>query len=199
MEGFEIIFELALPLFLIMDPIGNSASCQAILRNYSPLQQRRILVRELLLSLILMVMFQFLGGWLLKYLDLERSTLSLAGGVILFIISLKMIFPEEHGSLEAHEKEPFLVPIATPLMAGPSLLAAIILYSNREPSLILFISILLAWIVSLVVMVGFTYFQPLLGERGGKAAERLMGMVLVLISVQMLEEGVRMFIDTMYP
>lgn len=195
MGGFETIFELFLPLFLIMDPVGNSASCQAILRNYTPLQQRRILIRELLLSLVLMVLFQFLGGWMLKYLDLERSTISLAGGVILFIISLKMIFPEEHGGLEAHTKEPFLVPIAIPLVAGPSLLAAIILYSNRESSLTLFVSILLAWIISLIVMIGFTYFQPLLGERGGKATERLMGMVLILISVQMLEEGVRMFME----
>jgi multiple antibiotic resistance protein len=198
MEHFRTVFELAFPLFLIMDPVGNSAACQAILRNVTPGQQRRILLRELILALILMALFQFLGRWLLEYLGLNQSTLRLAGGMILFIISLKMIFPEEHGSLEAHEKDPFLVPIATPFVAGPSLLAAIMLYSHREEgSLVLFAAILAAWIVTLVIMLGFTYMQPVLGERGGRAAERLMGLVLILLSVQMMEEGVRMFIHSL--
>ena len=198
MDLFKTLFELILPLFLIMDPVGNSASCQAILRNYTSQQQRRILLRELLLALLLMILFQFLGDWLLKYLDLERSTLSLAGGVILFLISLKMVFPEEHGSLAAHERDPFLVPIATPFVAGPSLLAVIMLYSNREQgAFLLLASILIAWVVSVLIMIGFTYFQPLLGERGGRAAERLMGLILVLLSVQMLEEGVRMFLASL--
>ena len=198
MEHFRTVFELAFPLFLIMDPVGNSAVCQALLRNYTPGQQRRILLRELVLAFVLMVLFQFLGRWLLEYLDLSQSTLRLAGGVILFIISLKMIFPEEHGSLEAHEKDPFLVPIATPFVAGPSLLAAIMLYSHREQgSLLLFSAILTAWAVTVILMLGFTYMQHLLGERGGRAAERLMGLVLILLSVQMMEEGVRMFIESL--
>jgi len=192
------VFELAFPLFLIMDPIGNSASCQAILRNYTPKRQRRILLREMIFALILMIMFLFLGDWLLKYLDLDRSTLSLAGGVILFLISLKMVFPEEHGSLAAQERDPFLVPIATPFVAGPSLLAVIMLYSNRGPDAqIILISIASAWVASLIIMFGFTWFQPLLGERGGRAAERLMGLILILLSVQMLEEGVRMFLKSL--
>jgi len=198
MDLFKPLFELILPLFLIMDPVGNSPPCQAILRNYPPRRQRGILLRELLFALILMILFQFLGDWLLKYLDLERSTLSLAGGVILFLISLKMVFPEEHGSLSAHERDPYLVPIATPFVAGPSLLAVIMLYSNRaESPLLLLASILIAWVVSVLIMLGFTYFQPLLGERGGKAAERLMGLILILLAVQMLEEGVRMFLGSL--
>ncbi len=198
MDAFRTMFELILPLFLIMDPVGNSASCQAILRNYTPQQQRGILLRELFFALILMILFQLLGDWLLKYLDLQRSTLSLAGGVILFLISLKMVFPEEHGSLGAHERDPFLVPIATPFIAGPSLLAAIMLYSNRvEDLLLLLASILIAWVVSVIIMLGFTSFQPLLGERGGKAAERLMGLILILLAVQMLEEGMRMFLESL--
>jgi multiple antibiotic resistance protein len=198
MDVFRTMFELILPLFLIMDPVGNSASCQPILRNYTSRQQRGILLRELGFALVLMVLFQFLGDWLLKYLDLQRSTLSLAGGVILFLISLKMIFPEEHGSLGAHERDPFIVPIATPFVAGPSLLAAIMLYSNRvEDALLLLGAILIAWGVSVLIMLGFTYFQPLLGERGGRAAERLMGLILILLAVQMLEEGVRMFLASL--
>lgn len=198
MQYINITFELALPLFLIMDPVGNSAACQAILRNYTPAQQRRILFRELFLALILMIVFQVLGNYLLEALNLNQSTLRLAGGVILFIISLKMIFPESHGSLEAHEQDPFLVPIATPFVAGPSLLAAIILYSSNEGgSLILFISILSAWLVTAGIMLSSTYLQHLIGERGGRAAERLMGLILILLSVQMMEEGVRMFVHSL--
>lgn len=198
MDSYRTIFEIALPLFLIMDPIGNVAACIAILRDFSAKQQMLIILRELLFALAIMIFFQFLGGAILKILDLEQSTLRLAGGVVLFIISLKMVFPEERGSLQRVEKDPFFVPIATPFIAGPSLLAAIMLYSRQEEgSLILFAAIMLAWLATSGIMLLATSLKDKIGPRGSRAAERLMGLILVLLSVKMMEEGVRMFMQPM--
>lgn len=195
MNEFKPIFEIALPLFLIMDPFANSTACLAILRNYSPAYQRWIIFRELIIALILMLAFQFLGRMLLDVLDIQQSTLRLAGGVILFIISLKLIFPEERGSLAQYEKDPFIVPIATPFVAGPSLLAAIMLYSHRDMATgVLLTALLLAWCATLAIMLAATALQHVLGPRGSRAAERLMGLILILLAVKMMEEGIQLFL-----
>ncbi|MGM0646307.1 MAG: MarC family protein, partial [Thermodesulfobacteriota bacterium] len=118
MDALRLVLELAFPLFLIMDPIANSAACLAILKGYSPPKQRRIIFRELLIALVLIMIFQLLGKWLLTLLGLHQSTLRVAGGIILFIISLKLIFPEDQGPVGGNDKDPFIVPIATPFIAG---------------------------------------------------------------------------------
>ncbi len=195
MNNIKQVIEIAIPLFLIMDPFANSTACLAILKDYSPGERSRIIFREMIFALLLMVIFQFFGGLLLDFLSIDASTLRIAGGIILFIISLKLIFPEEKGSLTRYEKDPFIVPIATPFVAGPSLLAAIMLYAKKEPSsVLLFLSVLLAWVASLSIMLLFIRMGMFLKERGTRAIERLMGLILVLLAVQMLEEGVRYFI-----
>jgi multiple antibiotic resistance protein len=132
---------------------------------------------------------------LLDILEIQQSTLRLAGGVILFIISLKLIFPEERGSLAEYEKDPFIVPIATPFVAGPSLLAAIMLYSHRDIATdTLLIALLLAWTATMGIMLAATALQHVLGSRGSRAAERLMGLILILLAVKMMEEGVQLFL-----
>ncbi len=195
METFHSIFEIAFPLFLIMDPIANSTATLAILKNLSPWEQKKVIFRELLIALLIMLVFQFLGEALLKFLDINQSTLKIAGGIILFIISLKLIFPEEQGRIDKYEKDPFIVPIATPFISGPTLLAAIILYSNQVgKSFVLISALLLAWFFTLVIMLLATNLSHILGDKGSKAAERLMGLILILLAVQMLEEGVYMFL-----
>lgn len=188
------LFEIAFPLFLIMDPIANSATCLAILKDFSPVRQRRIIFRELLIALGIIILFHFLGEGLLILLGIQQSTLRVAGGVILFIISMRLVFPspEENG---IPDKDPFIVPIATPFIAGPSLLAAVMVYSRREEGgLVVLGAILIAWLASLGVMLAAPSLQRVLGKRGIRAAERLMGLILILLSVQMLEDGVRMFL-----
>jgi len=198
METFRSVFELAFPLFLIMDPIANSTATLAILKDHPPWRQRRIIARELVIALVLALAFQFLGEWLLNLLDIEQSTLRVAGGIILFIISLKLIFPEEHGAVDEYESEPFIVPIATPLIAGPTLLAAVMLYAHRDSNtLLLSGALLLAWAATLGIMLLFVSLKDVLGQKGARAAERLMGLILILLAVQMLEEGVRMFLEGM--
>lgn len=191
------ILEISIPLFLIMDPFANSTACIAILKDHSPRTQQKIILREMLIALFLMVIFQFFGSFLLNFLSIDKSTLRIAGGIILFIISLKLIFPEEQGSLSQYEKDPFIVPIATPFIAGPSLLAAIMLYAKKTPSQFkLFLSIFIAWFGCLIIMLTFTRLKKVLKERGTRAIERLMGLILVLLAVQMLEEGIKYFLET---
>ncbi len=190
--------EISIPLFLIMDPFANSTACLAILKDHPQKTQQKIIFREMIIALIIMIVFQFFGSFLLNFLSIDKSTLRIAGGVILFIISLKLIFPEDKGSLSQYHRDPFIVPIATPFIAGPSLLAAIMLYSKKTHSqAMLFLSIIIAWSISLIIMLSFTKLQYILKDKGTKAIERLMGLILVLLAVQMLEEGIKYFIETM--
>ncbi|HKK33945.1 MAG TPA: MarC family protein [Desulfomicrobiaceae bacterium] len=188
------MFEIAFPLFLIMDPIANSATCLAILKEFSPVRQRRIIFRELAIALGIIIMFHFLGEGLLTLLGIQQSTLRVAGGVILFIISMRLVFPAPEENV-VPGGDPFFVPIATPFIAGPSLLAAVMVYSRREEGgMVVLGAILIAWLGSLGVMLAAPSLQRVLGKRGIRAAERLMGLILILLSVQMLEDGVRMFL-----
>ncbi len=191
------IFEVAFSLFLIMDPIGNAPITLTLVRSFPPKKQLRIIVRELLFALLVMIFFEFLGDILLSFLKIDHSTLRISGGVILFIISLKMIFPEDRGKFLEEDSELFFVPIAVPFFAGPSLMTAVIIYSHRYDPQIVFSAIMLAWVSALLVMLLAFRFRNLLKDKMGRAAERLMGLILVFISIQMLEDGVRMFINSL--
>ena len=113
-------------LFLIMDPLGNLPIFMSVLKHLEPKRRRVVLIRELLIALILMLIFLFAGEKILAFLNLRTETVSISGGIILFLIAIKMIFPTPESNvtgLSAGE-EPFLVPLAIPLVAGPSILAA---------------------------------------------------------------------------
>jgi multiple antibiotic resistance protein len=199
MEAVSIwtILEIALPLFLIMDPVGNAVICVAILREFPPARQRRIILRELLIALLIALLFTFLGEFLLSLLDIQPSTLRIAGGIILLIISLKMVYPPQMDHQEV-DRDPFIVPIAVPFIAGPSLLAAVMLYAHREgggPNVPL--AVLLAWAATAVIMFFSPDLKRTMGQRGLRAAERLMGLILIFLSIQMMEDGVRMFIASL--
>ncbi|WP_320171013.1 MarC family protein [Maridesulfovibrio sp.] len=190
------VFEIAFPLFLIMDPLGNLPVCLSMLKDFSPRRQRRILLRELLFALFITVLFMYLGAGLMNVLNIHQSTLRIAGGVILFIISMKMIFPKTDGNATEAEKDPFIVPIAVPLFAGPSLLAAVMVYGSRgDGNLTVLSGVLLAWGASVIIMLTGPALARLLGQRGLRACERLMGLILILLSVQMLEDGIAYYIN----
>lgn len=190
------VFEIALPLFLIMDPVGNASICLALLRDYEPRRQRRVILRELLFALAIVFLFYFIGEGLLGALEIEQSTLRVAGGVILFIISLKMVFPRDGEEVEPPVRDPFIVPIAVPLIAGPSLLATVMVFARRAPGggALVLLAILAAWAGTAVIMLVAPALTRVLGARGMRAAVRLMGLVLILMAVQMLEDGVRLFL-----
>lgn len=189
------IVSIAFPLFLIMDPLGNLPVCLGMLRDYSPKRQRAILLRELLIALGVIIAFIYLGAGMMKMLNIHPSTLRIAGGVILFIISIKMIYPSaDSGSVATQEKEPLIVPIAVPFFAGPSLLAAVMVYGSKgNAGFYPLAGTLLAWLMSLAIMMIGPTLANFLGKRGLRACERLMGLILILIAVQMLEDGFKLY------
>ena len=190
-------FSAAVMLFLIMDPLGNLPVFLSILRHIDPKRRRKVMMRELLFSLVIMMAFLFVGQQILNFLNLRQEAVSIAGGIILFLIAIKMIFPSEGGvtGLAAGE-EPFLVPMAIPMIAGPSILASLLLLANQEPTRMAdwSLALLMAWGASAVILMFYEVFNKLLGERGLTAVERLMGMLLVMISVQMLLDGVHHYL-----
>jgi multiple antibiotic resistance protein len=181
-------------LLLIMDPVGNIPPFLSILRTVPAERRRIVLLREILFAYGVLLVFLFLGNYLLRFLRLEEETLSIAGGIVLFLIALRMIFPGEGGTTgEALEGEPFLVPLAIPLFAGPSTLAALLLLQRSSPDDTgsLLIAVTIAWAIGGTILLGSTFFYRLLRERGLIAIERLMGMLLVMVAVQMLVNGLR--------
>ncbi|TAA45936.1 YhgN family NAAT transporter [Corallincola spongiicola] len=183
----------AVTLFLIMDPLGNLPIFLSVLKNIEPKRRRAVLIRELVISLVIMMLFLFAGSSILDFLQLTQESVSIAGGIILFLIALKMIFPQPGGVTGlAVGEEPFIVPLAIPLIAGPSILAALLLLAHQDPSRMVDWSLALvgAWTVSSLILLFSGLFHRMLGERGLTAMERLMGMLLVMISVQMFLDGI---------
>lgn len=183
----------AVMLFLIMDPLGNLPVFMSVLKTIERKRRRVILVRELCFALIILLIFLFSGQAVLDFLNVRQETVSIAGGIILFLIALKMIFPQHGNPLGlAVGEEPFLVPLAIPMIAGPSTLAALILLANQNPDRMVDWTIALgaAWIISAIILLFSEVFHRLLGERGLTAMERLMGMILVMIAIQMLLDGI---------
>lgn len=191
------IFSAATMLFLIMDPLGNLPIVLSILKHIDPARRRKILIRELLVALVILLLFLFAGRNILSFLHVAPETLSISGGVILFIIAIKMIFPSA-GSITglAAGEEPYIVPIAIPMIAGPSVIASLLLLSSQYPNKLseLSIAVVLAWLGSFVILMFYGFFHRLLGEKGLRAVERLMGLLLVMISTQMFLDGLKSYI-----
>ncbi|EKE73030.1 YhgN family NAAT transporter [Gallaecimonas xiamenensis] len=190
-------FAAAVTLFLIMDPLGNMPVFISILKHLPPKRRRLILVRELCLALGVMLIFLFGGETVLHFLGLKQESVSIAGGIILFLIAIKMIFPSPGGVTGlAVGEEPFLVPMAIPLMAGPSILASLILMSNQAPNQLGLLTLALvgAWAVNAVILLFSEVLMKIMGERGLTAMERLMGMILVMIAVQMFLDGIARYL-----
>ena len=190
------LFSAVVTLFLIMDPIGNIPLFLSILKTVPPDRRRLVLVREIVFAYAVLLVFLFLGRYLLRFLGLEQETISIAGGIVLFLIALRMVFPVEASGSVDIEGEPFLVPLAIPLIAGPSTLAALLLLQRSAPTqtVSLFTALTIAWAISGIILLSSTALYRLLGQRGLIALERLMGMLLVMVSVQMLLNGIRVFL-----
>jgi multiple antibiotic resistance protein len=191
------ILSAVVTLFLIMDPLGNIPLFLTALKPVSPERRRRVLIREIGFAYIVLLACLFLGSIVLRLLGLEQETISVAGGIVLFLIALRMIFPGAGGSPgDALEGEPFLVPLAVPLIAGPSTLAAILLFQRSAPGYTgsLLLALTIAWALSGAILLSSTFFYRLLRERGLIAMERLMGMLLVMIAVQMFMNGIKAFL-----
>lgn len=185
-------------LFLVMDPLGNVPLFLSVLKSVPAARRQRVLLRELGFAYVVLVLFLLIGNALLRFLGLEQEAVSIAGGIVLFLIALRMIFPGQGSLTEGTlEGEPFIVPLAIPLVAGPSTLATLLLLDRTVPSstLTLLFVVTVAWALGGVILLSSTFLYRILGERGLIAMERLMGMLLVMVSVQMLMDGIATFLD----
>lgn len=183
----------ALLLFLILDPLGNIPVFLSLLKGLPPARQRVVIMRELLIALAVLMLFLWAGRYLLELMHLRQESVSIAGGIILFLIGLRMIFPPAEGIMgEQPDGEPFIVPMAIPMIAGPSGMAAVMLLGSQEPGRMgeWSLALAIAWAATAIILFSATYLQKLLGTRVLTAIERLMGMVIVAISVQMLMDGI---------
>ncbi len=191
------IWSAAVLIFFLMDPLGNIPVMLAVLKGLDPKRQRQIIIRELLIALLVLVVFLFSGEALLNFMHLQQESVTIAGGIILLIIGLRLIFPKPEGVMGKQlDGEPFIVPIAIPMIAGPSVLAMLILLTKSDPTQMTtwFLALLIAWSLSAVILLAAPLLYRVLGEKGLNAIERLMGMILVMMAVQMLINGVKILL-----
>lgn len=191
------LLAMTFSLFLLMDSVGNVPLFISILKGIPQKRQLVIIFRELLIALLVMITFHFVGDALLSALQIQEYAVLISGGIILFLLSLKMIFPSvKDPDTDIKDKEPFIVPLAIPLVAGPAVLAAIILYARQQPEAYITITaIVLAWAISTIILLSSAFINRVLGSRGILATERLMGLILTMMSVQMFLKGFGQFLE----
>ncbi|WP_346856767.1 YhgN family NAAT transporter [uncultured Draconibacterium sp.] len=191
------IMSAAVLLFFLMDPLGNIPVLLSVLSGIEPKRQRFIIAREVSIALVILLIFLYAGKPLLNFLHLQQETVTISGGIILLIIGLRMIFPKPEGIMGANpDGEPFLVPIAIPLIAGPSVLAMLMLMTQSSPENMThwLTALVVAWAASSVILMLAPFLLRLFKHRGLTALERLMGMILVMMAVQMLINGIKVLV-----
>jgi len=183
-------------LFLVIDPFGNVPFFVAALKDVDPARRTRVTIRELIIAYVVMVAFLFAGEHFLRVLGISGPALTIAGGVILFLIAIKMVFPVRGRSPEEDlQGEPLIVPLAIPYIAGPSVLAVELLLMSDEPERwpVWLIAITVAWAATALIVLFGSQVAERLGRRGLVAIERLMGMILVAIAIQMFLTGADLY------
>lgn len=189
-------------LFIILDPIALALILPSLMKSVPEERRRKAIVREMFFALALLLLFFFLGNEIVGLLGLEQSTLSISGAIVLFLIALGMVFPSlaalttssPSPASKEPETEPFIVPIAIPMIVGPSSISFVMIKGARfagESNSVSFIgSICAAWFLGLCIVLLSPYIIKKLGRRGSLAMERVIGILLILISVQMFMNGI---------
>lgn len=185
-------------LLLVMDPLGNIPLFVSLLQNVAPERRRRVILRECAIAFALLLFFVFFGRWILALLGLSDASLNIAGGVILFLIALRLVFKHPEGVFgnEPQDAEPFIVPLAIPSIAGPSAIATVILLVSRAPERMAdwITALAVASALTLLLLLAAERIARLLGSRGLAAVDRLMGLILTAIAVEMLLKGIEGFV-----
>jgi MarC family membrane protein len=193
------ILSAVILLILVTDPFGNVPLVNAMLAGVTPPRRRLIIVRECAIAFAILALFMAGGQSVLRVMHLSASSLSIAGGVILFMIAIRMVFAHPEGAfgLQARGGEPFVVPLAVPLIAGPSALATVMLMATREPQKILTwaAALVVTMLLAAVILLAGDKLQRWMGERAMQAVERLMGLILTAIAIEMLLDGIRAFVE----
>lgn len=191
-------YTIAFILFLIMDPLGNISSFLGLVKEIPRKEINKIVIREMLIALSIMLLFNFIGEYLFDLLHVSEKTVRITGAVILFLSAIKILFPTiDSPRNNLPPGEPYIVPLAVPLIASPALLAMIMLFAHIVPNIsFMLMAILSAWLASSFILLNANRIQKVLGSNGLVAIERLMGMVLVLIAIQKFLEGIQLFVKS---
>lgn len=186
------IISIAFTLFLVIDALGTLPAYLSQVEGINTKKSLKIAIRELLFALILMFAFFYIGQLLLELLGFSRSTVELSGGILLFLIAIRLIFGNEEHSTRWKKGRPFIVPIATPLLAGPSFFAVITIFAESDiANYIIFSAVLIAWFASALIYLFGRPIYNLIGDKGLLACQRLMGLLIALVSVRMILEGIK--------
>jgi multiple antibiotic resistance protein len=191
------LYTATITLLLVMDPLGNVPLFLAVLNNVAPKRRQWIILRETFFAFIILVFFLFFGKHILEGMHISEPALQVAGGIILFLIAIRMIFPDHTQEDKTQTKEePLIVPLAIPLVAGPSTLTMVMLLANQAPYEMTrwFTALTIAWLVTTIILVFADGLRKILGDRGLTAIERLMGMILTTMAVQMFLTGFEQFL-----
>ena len=180
-----------------MDAFGNIPLFIGALKKVSPERRKFVLMRELIIAFAIMTAFLFLGRWFLNAFGISDYSLSIAGGILLFLISIDLVFStdDEDAKSSPKEDEPFIVPLAIPLVAGPAALSMVMVLAAQQPNKwIVLAAVIVASVFNSIVLMSSFPLSNLLGKRGLMAIERLTGMILILMSVDMIMSGISTFI-----
>lgn len=187
------IFALTFSLFLVLNSLGNIPLFVGLLTKFDVKKQRRIITRELLIGLAILLLFNFFGDGILEMIGISQPIIGIAGGTLLFIIALGMIFPrqqEKRNHEMLNKQEPYIVPLAMPIIAGPGAIATVMLYTEQlhNPWMMTGV-ILMAWIPTYLILLASSNIKYFLGQKGLLACQKLGGMLICLIAVQMFTSG----------
>lgn len=191
------LYSAIITLILVMDPLGNIPVFLSVLSHVTPKKRRHIIFREAVIAYFILLFFLLFGQHILRGMHISQPALAIAGGIILFLIAIRMIFPENDNKEKVQKNiEPFIVPLAIPLIAGPSTMAMVMLLASQAPYRLTtwIVALTAAWLFTTTILVFASSLSRYLGERGLIAIERLMGMILTTMAVQMFLTGFEQFL-----
>lgn len=196
----SILLSSFILLFLVTDPLGNLPIFVSLMKAVPKERRLKLIVREISLAFLFLLIFMKFGGTILALMHLSQNSLGIAGGVILFLIALRMVFPHPDGVFgPMSDGEPYIVPIAIPSVAGPSALATALLLGSSKPEFMVshILALALAMGVSAFTLGFAEVISRVLGERVTTAFERLMGLILTAVAAEMLLSGIREYLKTL--
>ncbi len=187
------MLQIILLLFIVLDPFGNMVTINSLLQEMEPGRRRMVMLRESGIALLILLAAVFAGEAIMGALGLKPYALGIAGGIVLFMIAMGMVFPARRPGEEQDSGDPFIVPIAMPFIAGPGTISLVLLLAEKHDRLTVAAAVLIAGSISAIILTLSPSIYAFLGVRGSRAMERLMGMLLVMMAVQMVLDGIHAY------
>lgn len=190
---------MVITMFILLNSFAQVPVFIALLSRFSAKKQKYIILREMAIALTTLLIFIFFGPQVLKMIGIDKYVIGIAGGMLLLLIALNMIFPKSEATQGLPAHEPFIVPLAIPCIAGPGSITALMLISSEQGTTIAAAALLVAFIPSVITVLSSAYIKEYLGEKGLQAVERLGGMLICLIGIQMIASGVVDLVKFAFP